>query len=796
MNFFKTQIQKPVLFFAGIIFVFFGFNVFSQSSQTVRGSVIDRDSKLPLIGAKVVILTTDPLLGCTSDLEGNFRIENVPVGRHTFRVSYTGYEELVLNEILVGAGKEVTLTIELTESLKSLGEVEVKANPEKGEPINEMAGPGARSFTIDEASRFSGSFNGDISRAAQSYAGVTGGGISNDMVIRGNSSKGFLWRLEGVEVPNLNHLASSGSSGGGMSILSINVIRNSDFFTGAFPAEYGNAMSGVFDVKLRTGNEEKREFSFQAGFIGLEANTEGPIFKKSKSSYLINYRYSTTGVFEKIGLDVAGNTLPLFHDLTYKFNFPTKKAGVFTIYGIGGLSQVSVAAKKDSLLWIHQDDRYEQISISNMGAAGFNHKIFIGKKAYLNSYIAITASELGADLDSLDNNYNFQPVQRSSFIESAFRVSSMLNIKFNAKNTLRSGIIYSRVGYNLQSEDLAKNIVYLASDGATDLFQGYTQWKHRFTEEITLNTGFHFTWFGLNPEPIFDPRISFSWNMAPRHTMSIGAGKHNRIEPLTFYFAEIQQTDGSFTTPNQNLKPAKALHAIVGYDFQITEFVRFRVEAYYQYLYDIPVENDSASGYSVLNYSVSFFSSIDNNASVPFINAGTGTNYGLEFTLERFLEKNYYYLFTASLYESKYVALDGLERNSRYNNNFICNAIAGKEFPVGKSKTNAIITDLKLVWSGGTPLTPIDLDASIAAGTTVFDLDQRYADQAPDFFRLDFKLGYRRYGAKSTHYFFLDIQNITNQQNVFTQYYDAEEQKIQTIYQLGFIPIFNYRVQF
>lgn len=769
---------------------------FAQEGQVIRGVVLDRDSKMPLIGARVLLLNTDPLLGAATDLNGNFRIESVPVGRYTIKVTFTGYEPFLLPEVLVGAGKEVQLTLELTESISQLTEVVVTTNQGKGDPINEMAGTSVRSFTVDEASRFSGSFNGDVARIAQSYAGVSGSGISNELVIRGNSSKGLLWRLEGIEVPNLNHLASNGSSGGGLSILSVNMIKNSDFYTGAFPAEYGNALSGVFDVRMRTGNDEKREYSVQAGFMGLEANMEGPFSRKSKASYLINYRYSTTGIFDLVGLDVGGTALPLFHDLTFKFNFPTKKAGVFTWFGIGGYSRVAVPALRDSADWKHHDDRYEQMSVSNMMASGLMHKYFLGTRAYLSSYIAFTGSELGNKLDSLDDQYAFQPVQRAAFIETALRISTMLNVKINAKNTLRIGGIASRLGFNLKSEDLVKNLVYLASDGATVLLQGFAQWKHRFNDQLTLNAGFHLTHFGLTKTTLVDPRFSLQWNMAPRHTLTLGAGKHNRLEPLTFYFAEIQQPDGSYTTPNQNLRPTQAIHTVLGYDFQVTETVRFRIETYFQWLYDIPVENDSASGFSALNYNVAFLSTIDNDAGVPFVNRGTGTNYGVELTLERFFERNYYFLITGSLYESKYKALDGVERNTRFNNKFICNLIAGKEFPVGKSKTNAFVTDLKLVWSGGVPLTPIDLNASIAANTTVYVLDQRYALKAPDYFRLDFKVGFRKNGKQSSHYFFLDIQNLTNQQNVFGQYFDAEEQKVQTIYQLGLIPIFNYRVQF
>ncbi|MBI5540211.1 MAG: TonB-dependent receptor [Bacteroidia bacterium] len=780
-----------------LVVITFNFESVAQLTQTIKGTVVDKDSKTKLIGVNIIVKNTNPILGCNSDINGSFRIEKVPVGHHTLVVTYIGYENLIIPEILVGTGKEVFLSIELTESVSQLKEITVSGNSDKGKPINEMASVSSRSFSVDEASRYAGNAN-DISRIAQSYAGVSSNDTYNELIIRGNSSRGLLWRLEGIEVPNLNHLSTNGSSGGGLSILSVNVLKNSDFYTGAFPAEYGNALSGVFDVKLRNGNSEKHEYAIQAGFMGLEAEMEGPFSKNKRASYLVNYRYSTLGLFDKMGLKLFGGdvVIPRFHDLTLKFNFPTKNKGTFTLFGIGGISSTVQLAKKDSALWENTYNKFEATLLSNMFASGLIHKYFFNEKAYLTSFVSVSGNENGVILDSLDNKYVFNSTLNSNVSGLYLRISSALNYKFNSKNTFRTGIIYSNIRFNLLSESKVKQIVYVNSDGSTDLAQFYAEWKHRFNEKFTLNTGFHSTYFALSSSSSLEPRFSLQWNISSIQSLSIGAGIHSKTEPLTLYFAQIPQTNGTYVTPNKNLRLSKAQHYVLSYENQLAENLKLKIETYYQYLYDVPVENNIQSGFSVLNFNDTYPTMFDNNANVALINKGTGTNYGIEITFEKYFSKNYYFLVTGSLYESKYKAMDNVERNTRYNNNFITNFIGGKEFKIGKNKTDVIVTDIKFVWSGGPRLTPIDVEKSRTLGITVFDVEHRYTEKSPDYFKFNFKIGYRKNNKKSSHYIFLELQNVTNHKNIASQYYNPIKNEIYTYYQLGFLPILNYRVQF
>ena len=290
--------------------------------QNIRGVVLDKDSKSPLIGANVIVIDVDPIIGAATDFDGRYTIEKVPLGRHTLQISYIGYETKTLPNIEVTAGKEVILNVELQESIL-IDEVVVEAQQDKDKTVNRMASVSARTFSIDETMRYAGSLN-DVARMAQNFAGVQGSDDSrNDIVIRGNSPTGVLYRLEDVDIPNPNHFALNGTTGGPVSILNNNVLDNSDFMTGAFPAEYGNAIAGVFDLKLRSGNNQQHEFLGQLGFNGVEMMAEGPISKKQYSSYIVDFRYSTLKLFQLMGLNFGtGTAVPDYSRWFFQIKFP------------------------------------------------------------------------------------------------------------------------------------------------------------------------------------------------------------------------------------------------------------------------------------------------------------------------------------------------------------------------------------------------------------------------------------------------------------------------------------------
>ncbi|MGD0711556.1 MAG: TonB-dependent receptor [Bacteroidales bacterium] len=764
-------------------------------SQTVRGTVLDKDSKAPLWGASVVVVNSSPLIGIQTDSSGSFKLKNVPVGRHTFKVTFIGYDDVILPEILVSTGKEIVLSIEMQEKITSMRSVTIKADKNKDNPLNSMATVSARSFNVEETGRYAACLN-DPARMAQSFAGVSlNGDESNEIIIRGNSPSGLLWRMEGIEIPNPNHFSNgNGDSGGGVSMLSNTMLSNSDFFTGAFPAEYGNALSGVFDINLRKGNNEEHEYALQLGVLGMEAAAEGPFSGKYNGSYLISYRYSTLDFLYKIGVKPAGNIVPKYQDVQFNFYFPTKKMGKFNLWGIGGTDNTSNTPIKDSTKWQTYEDILNYNNLQRTGVIGLSHLLmFKDNRTYLKTVAAVSDDRNVSIEDTLNKCYNLRPIYRDTFDYIVSRISVSLNHKFDSKNVLITGLIYGNYHYSLTSKELNPQTgdfnFLMNAKGNTGLAEYFIQWQHRPTEDLTINTGIHAMYFMLNNHYSVEPRFGLKWQFNNDMAMNAGIGLHSRIESVYNYMTEDVLPNGSIVRPNIDLNFTRAFHAVAGYDYTISEDLRFKAELYYQYLFDVPVQ-DTSSSFSTLNCIGG------ENTDITMINKGKGYNYGLDMTLEKFFTKSYYLMFTASLYESKYRGSDGVMRKTLFDGNYSFNALAGKEFKTGKDKNNIFNINTRIIWKGGNRLTPIDMEKSINENQTVFIEDEAFQLKGPDYFRIDLQISYRKNRPKCSWIVSLDFENVTNRLNVYDEYFDTKTKQIEKNYNLGILPILNFKIEF
>ena len=245
-------------FLVCLLFLVINFSGFSQSlTQIIRGTVIDENTKTPLVGVLIEAQLGENKKGVISDEAGNFKFENMPIGRYTINFNYLGYETSSISQLEVTSTKEVVLNVEMLEKITTAATVVVRGRKDKSKTINQMVSVSGRTFSIEESQRYAGG-RGDVARMAQNFAGVQGADDSrNYIVVRGNSPMGVLYRLEEVDIPNPNHFSSAGTTGGPISMLNNNVLQNSDFLSGAFPAEYGNATAAVFDLGMRKGNNER-----------------------------------------------------------------------------------------------------------------------------------------------------------------------------------------------------------------------------------------------------------------------------------------------------------------------------------------------------------------------------------------------------------------------------------------------------------------------------------------------------------------------------------------------------------
>ncbi|MCB0679018.1 MAG: TonB-dependent receptor [Saprospiraceae bacterium] len=777
---------------------FFSISLAAQeSTQTIRGQVIDRQSEMPLIGVAVEWVNDGDPRGATTDLDGWFSLENIPVGRQILRFSYLGYESLTLPNVMITAGKEVVLEITLAEAVINIQEVVVRATTDKDKANNEMATVSARSFTLEEVTRYSGGRN-DVSRLAANFAGVNIADDSrNDIVIRGNSPTGVLWRLEGLPIPNPNHFSTMGTTGGPVSAVNTNLLRNSDFMTSAFPSEYGNALAGVFDIGFRNGNRDRMEFTAQlAAFSGLEFMAEGPLNRAHTGSFLVSYRHSFTELADAAGLNIGTTAVPKYKDLSFKLDLPRTKLGQFSLFGIGGLSDIEFIGSELGEDDFFADPDVNSLVRSRLGVFGVQHRLLIDEQTYLRTTVGASTSQNTYDEDRLeDEGIPFRQTEVDD-VNNRYSVHSVLNRKFSPKFTLRTGFLAEWYQLDAFLQDRTNEVewnVIRDFEGTLGLFQVYGQGQWRLNERWTVNGGLHAQYLDLNDSWALEPRLAVNYHLSAAGALNLGYGLHNQMQPLPMYFLETRLPDGTDVQSNRELEFTRSHHFVLGYDQKLGASWRLKTEAYFQQIENVPVESEAGS-FSMLNVGADFVFPEE----YFLVNAGSGQNYGLELTVEKFFSKGYYGLLTGSLFESKYKGSDGIERNTAFNNRYTLNVLAGKEFQFGAAKQNAFTVDLKMTTAGGRYYTPIDLEASMLAGEEVLDDTAAFSEQFDPYFRLDLKLGYRLNSSKRkfSQQFYLDFQNITNHQNIFTKRYSEDRNEIYNVYQIGFFPDLLYRVQF
>lgn len=772
-----------------------------QQSQSVKGIVLDRVSEKPLSGATVRIEGLS--LQSLTDANGQFIFRDVPAGRIQLTVSYSGYQGSSLSEVLVTAGKEVVLEITLEQQVTTLAGITLRSS-RKGTVNNEYAAGSARSFNLEEVTRYAGGRN-DPSKLVSNFAGVISNNDSrNDIVVRGNSPAGVLWRIEGLPAPNPNHFATLGTTGGPVTILNTNALKTSDFYTGAFPAEYGNATAAVFDISLRAGNSEKQERTLQLNlFSGLEAMFEGPLGKKKKgASYLLGYRYSFVQLGQSLGLDVGTEAVPRYQDWVFHIQSAAGKAGRFSFYGMGGNSKIDfIGSKIDTTDFYSRKDQ-DSYFTTNLYLFGAKHVLNLGPKSFLRSTVSFSNTRTNLETEQyplpVPPYGESWPVTNVNERQQVLRFSSILNTKRTARFSWRTGFTGEQTFLRTLVKDrqgLPAAAAFKTLRNFDDRFlllQYFTQARYKPAEKLVLTAGMHGMYFTFNKRSIIEPRASISYLPHPKHTIALSYGLHGQAQPLPVYLYE-QETAVGPDRSNRDLDFSKAHHVVLSYEYRFGPDWKLRAELYLQSLFDIPVER-AATGFSMLNAGSDF--TFPEKAGL--VNRGKGKNQGLELTVEKSLRKGYYLLFTGSIFESTYKGSDDITRNSSFNYGYATNILGGSEWKTGRQQQNAFTLDIRLSATGGRYITPVNISASLAAGKEVPDESRYNAEQLDGYFRLDTKFGFRLNSKKRkrSHSFYLDLQNVTNRENIFLRRFNPVYGTVGNVNQIGFFPDILYRVQF
>ena len=682
----------------------------TTADQTIRGQVCDVASGEPMIGVTITV-ENGTTMATVSDIDGNFVIQHVPVGRHSVRATYIGYEPVLLKEQLVTSGKELVLTLRMRESISELGAVVIKPRVNKQQPLNEMAQVGARMFSVEEATRYAGGM-ADPARTASMFAGVATGGATNGISIHGNSPQMLQWRIEGIEVNNPNHFADITEAGGGVfTSLNGTVLANSDFMTGAMPAEYGNALSGAFDMKMRVGNNTKHEHAIQVGTLGVDFASEGPLTKNSKASYLINYRYSFLEIAKKLhAINMEKETLD-YQDLSFKVNVPTTHAGTFAVWFTGLFDRFEndvpdVADRKT--LW----DSNDSWSTQKSWAGGLTHTYRFRSGGTLTSNIAYTGAyqKLGI------NDYNEQMQQMPDMLGRSLSwnviISTQHKHKFSSRYTMQNGFEHRHMDFCTWMDyiKVVGGPLYrvFESNGSTGLTRLYTNHKIALSQRLSTVAGINVMWFNLNNQVLVEPRISFQYKTSASSTLSIAYAMNSRKEAIDTYF--VLNTNSQEPNVNKDLGLTRSHHISASFAQRLGENAMLKIEPYWQWLFDVPVEQGTT--YSVINHNLFY-------QDRALVNKGAGRNYGIDLTLERYLKDGLYGMFTATLFKSEYRDAQGEWHHTRHDRGYITNILGGKEWMVGKSRKNVFGINGRLTLMGGDRYTPM------VAGTTYEEVAQR-----------------------------------------------------------------------
>ena len=775
-------------------------------SQIIRGTVKDKITQQPIIGATVVIPTVkEKSLATYTDTDGNFEFLEVPLGRQTIRCTYIGYQNYESEGFIVSSTKEVFLDVNMVEGGIDMGEVVVSAANNVNAPMNELSVVSTRSFSADETDRIAASVN-DPGRMALAYPGVAQGtdDAENDIIIRGNSSFGMIWRLEGIDIPNPNHFARPGTSGGGVTVFSSQLLSRSDFSTGGMAAEYGNAISGAMDVHFRKGNMNQRQYRFKAGILGIDLATEGPI-EKEKSSYLVNYRYSTLGLLTSNGIYLVGERVEnTFQDLSFNLAFDGHEKNRYTVFGIGGLSRehynpVSNPLDRDPTRSNHWEDR---IRDGNMGTLGATFTRLIDKKSYFKAGVALMGREIEFyydALDSLDNRSNYHDEKHNETrISSSYTYSRKINNRTRFKTGMFIHFItnyqfYKKTVERASVSDINSENTNLSIDGSgsTQTFQYYAQISRDLTKTQTLNAGVHFMYLPLNGTSSIEPRLSYKYTPHPQHTISFAYGLHSKMLPTAGYFYAQYDTVGTTITetfPNMDMPFIKSHHLIGSYTYTTEGGLRMSAEVYYQNLFNVPVSPSTDNLYWMLNQRSTF-------PEFDVVSDGRGENYGIDLALERFFSNKVYFLLTGSFFNSYFYPKNGQRYHSTFSNGFVSSLTIGRE--VAFKKGRILQFGARVLYNGGNRYSPINEAASALVDGFVTDDSQLYSARVPNYFRIDTRIAYRYNSPRLSGNISLDIQNIENRKNPNGVAYDNETNSLQIrTHNSGLVPVLAFQFDF
>ena len=748
-------------------------------TQTVRGRVVDAVTNAPVPSAMVILSKTNektPTIAARYEAtDGVFRFDNTIVGRYDISAQCVGFQTITLSNIVVETGKETVIDLKMAASTTLLDSFEVRST------TTEIAKIGlAQSINLEALQRLPANFN-DIARMLTTVSGVSAEtDAANHIAIRGMSPNALQWFLEGAEIVNPNHLSNAGTvgdratqNGGGVSIFSTQVVERADFYKGSTPTGYGNALAGAVDVRFRNGNNEHQETSLGIGLIGLDVATEGAFSKKSKASYLVNYRYSTVGLLSKLGVNL-GDEATAFQDFSFKMSFPMQKLGDFTVFGLGGVSE-NVFVHKKRADWKTQKDSQDIGFKSNMGVVGATHSIRFNKTTSWQTTAALSALEgnrLAVGFNALEqvvSVFDFNNIHRKLFVKTQVNHQFKSNV-LSVGMVIKNEFVDNRDSFRTQTFRGLDNV----NKGEGMFYMPFVDFSSRIGKKWAYSLGLRATYFSYTENLSIEPTAMLQRQLRKNESLKLTYSRQSQMLPPALYFSSYYQ---KFVKRGE-LKFTESDNFNLTYDKRLANNVQLSLTAFGQFYKNV---YNFGRGFSFTSWSV-----LDNfddlGDAIGF--DGTAQTIGIELNIHQNNKNGLFWQINATLFDASYNEGND-KRPLAYNNHFIGNAYIGKEWTLGSRQNRFLGVGSRTILRGGSQ--PIYYNNSIYNST------QR---KVANYFRSDLNVYVKRNRKNWSSTLQLDIQNVTNRENEQYYYFDTFMQKQTPQYQLGLLPNLSYKVSF
>lgn len=748
---------------------------YAQTTGEISGRVIDKFNQRNLSEVSVSVFSGDEILtGGQTNESGFFSIPDIPTGFYKLRISLLGYNTRLIDDVIVRSGTPTNLTIEL--SPITTEEIVVE-DARFSKPLD--ISTSFKSLTFEEIRRTPGGFE-DIGRVVQTLPGVSFVNDGrNDLIVRGGSPSENLFIVDNISVPNINHFGSQGATGGPVSIINLEFIREVDFITGGFSAKYGDKLSSVLDIKLREGNRNNFQADINLSGTGFGAVLEGPIGSEQRGSWLVSARRSYLDlIFNAAGFGFV----PEYTSFQAKGVYELNKSNTLTINAIGNLDKVRFNNEDEE----KRQDNESILSNNQTGYVnGFELKSLLSSTSF--SLISLGRTFTNYSFAARDSNFierfknnskegettlkaeYTKSVNPSLILETGagFRLINFENEIFQRPDTLFVINPQTNEPYTLPELDFADN---------TDTYKafGFVSSTVRFLNDISLNVGIRYDRFNLiNDKDYFSPRASITIPLTPKFFLN---GSYGIFYQSPSYIWLVANENNRF------LKNIKSEHYVGGVEYLFDAGLRVTLEGYYKNYSNYPVSTNRP--YLILANSGGNFETVEEFGLEPLTSDGTGFSRGLELFIQKTLTENFYGALNLTLFEAKYKALDGVERRSSFDNRFIFNAFGGYRFGAGWELSG------KFRYIGGRPFTPINPENGFQK------VEDYNTVNLPDFTRLDLRLDKRWNFSSWSLITYIDIQNVTSKKNITGYKWNKFKSEIEANESLGILPSIGINAKF